>query len=116
VVVALAALVPPSSSVLPPGAGNKAEKAIQPKKDRAKKPEKRYVDESVVDRNVHAPAVRRHDDGDSAAIPTVEQTQLVSVGTSSPSLGGGVGAVYGSIDDLATTRTAQECRRWLAES
>src|SRR5215510_7144846 len=35
------ASVPPSSSVLPPGAGNKAEKAVQPEKERAKNPDER---------------------------------------------------------------------------
>ena len=36
------ALRPPRSSVVPPGAGNKAEKAVQPKDERAKKVEERY--------------------------------------------------------------------------
>jgi hypothetical protein len=71
----LAALVPPRSSVLPPGAGNKAEKAIQPKK-RANNAEERYVREAgAVDRNLDAAAIARHDNGDAAAIPTLEQTQ-----------------------------------------
>ena len=39
------ALVPPRSSVLPPGAGNEAKKAIKPRK-RAKKREEGYVDET----------------------------------------------------------------------
>jgi hypothetical protein len=70
------ALRPPRTSVLPPGAGNKAKKAVQPKEERAKKPEERYVDQSgILHRHVHAAAIRRHGDGDAAAITTVEQTQ-----------------------------------------
>ncbi len=73
--VALA--LPPRSSVLPPGAGNKAEKAIQPKEERAKKGEKRYINEpGVAHRQVHAAAIRRDDDGDATAIPSVEQAQV----------------------------------------
>jgi hypothetical protein len=73
---ASAASVPPSSSVLPPGAGNKAEKAVQPKEERAKKPDERYVDETLAfDRNLDAPTVRRHGDDDALAIPTFEVTQ-----------------------------------------
>jgi len=73
---ALAALRPPRSSVLPPRAGNKANKAIQPKKDRANKLEERYIDEpGVLDRYGHPATISRHGDGDAAAIPTVEQTQ-----------------------------------------
>ena len=65
-VVALAALVPPCPSV-PPGAGNKPKKAVKPRK-RAKKVEEGYVGGGI-DRHVHAAAIRRHDDGDLAAIP-----------------------------------------------
>jgi hypothetical protein len=44
VVVALAALVPPRPSVLPPGAGNEeADEAIKTGKERAKKTEERDV-------------------------------------------------------------------------
>ena len=70
------AAVPPSSSVLPPGAGNKAEKAIQPKKERAKNAEERYVTETgVVHGHLDAAAVAGDSDGDSAAVLTIEQTQ-----------------------------------------
>jgi hypothetical protein len=63
----LAALVPPCPSV-PPGAGNKPKKATKPR-NRAKKVEERYVGRpGGVDRQVHAAAVRRDDDGDLAAI------------------------------------------------
>ena len=69
--------VPPSSSVLPPGAGNKPEKAIQPKEERAKKTGERYVDQpGAVDRHVHAAAIRRDNDGDAATISSVELTQV----------------------------------------
>src|SRR5204862_3412713 len=69
---------PPCPSVLPPGAGNKAEKAIQPKEERANNPEERYVDQpGILQRHVHAAPVRPHDDGDVAAIPAVEQVQEV---------------------------------------
>jgi len=71
------ASVPPSSSVLPPGAGNKPEKAVQPKEERAKKSEERYVDQArAFDRHVHATAVRRDHDGDAATISSVELTQV----------------------------------------
>jgi hypothetical protein len=65
VVVALAALVPPCPSV-PPGAGNKPKKATKPRNGQ-EKVEEGYV--GRIDRDVHAAAVRRHDDGDLAAIP-----------------------------------------------
>ena len=74
-VVALAAPVPPRSSVLPPGAGNKAKKAVQPKKERAKDPEQRRFGQVVVEGQLDAPAVGRHDHGDGAAVPALELTQ-----------------------------------------
>jgi hypothetical protein len=75
-VVRRLAPVPPSSSVLPPGAGNKAEKAIQPKEERAKNSEERYVVEQwVVQGHLDAAAVASHGDGDSASILTIKQTQ-----------------------------------------
>ena len=69
--------VPPRSSVLPPGAGNeKAEKAVKTDQERAKKGEERAVGETrAVQGHLDAPTVRRHDDGDLAAIPAIEQTQ-----------------------------------------
>jgi len=69
--------VPPRSSVLPPGAGNEeAKKAVKTGKERAKKTEERYVIETgAVQRNLDMPAIARHDDGDTAAIPVVEQAQ-----------------------------------------
>jgi hypothetical protein len=74
VVVALAALAPPCPSV-PPGAGNEPKKAIKPRK-RAQKFEKRYVGETgLVDRDVHAPTIRRDGDGDLAAIFGSEPAQ-----------------------------------------
>ena len=67
-VVRRLAPVPPRSSVLPPGAGNKAEKAVQPKEERAKKAEERYVVEAGVSsarsRGDHPPSRRRRRGGD----------------------------------------------------
>jgi hypothetical protein len=71
------ALVPPRSSVLPPGAGNEeAKKAVETGKKRAKKTEERYVVETgAVQRDLDMAAIARHDDTDMAAIPVIEQTQ-----------------------------------------
>jgi hypothetical protein len=66
VVVALVALVPPCPSV-PPGAGNQPKKAAKPGKGE-EKVEEGYI--SRLDRDVHATAVRRDDDGDLATIGT----------------------------------------------
>jgi hypothetical protein len=62
----------PRSSRLPPGAANKAEKA---KKGEENGPDGygSGVGAELVDRHVHAAAIARHDDGDGAAILTVEQ-------------------------------------------
>ena len=69
------ALVPPRSSVLPPGAGNELKKPIKAR-ERAKKREERYAEERViVDRDMDAPTVRRHDDGDLATILPIELAQ-----------------------------------------
>jgi len=77
VVVALAAPLPPRSSVLPPGAGNETKKAIKLEEERAKNPEERYVNEAgVADGHLHAPAVGRERDDDVAAIPTFEPSQM----------------------------------------
>ena len=69
------ALVPPCPSV-PPGAGNKPKKATKPRK-RSEEFEKGYVEWSGIDRNVHAPAIRCHDDGDPAASSGLEPAQYV---------------------------------------
>src|SRR5688572_7852485 len=70
------ASVPPRPSVLPPGAGNEAKKAIKPQK-RAKKREDRYVGERVqFDRHMDAATVRRHHDGDHPAILPIELAQV----------------------------------------
>jgi hypothetical protein len=69
------ALVPPRSSVLPPGAGNEAKKPIKAQ-ERADKGEERYVGERVrIDGHMDAPTVRRHDDGDLATILPIELAQ-----------------------------------------
>ena len=73
------ALVPPPASVLPPGAGNELKQPTKPRK-RAKKREERYVSEvGAIDRHVDAPAIRRDDDGDLAAILAIEVIQAASV-------------------------------------
>jgi len=70
------AIVPPRPSVLPPGAGNEEpKKALKPGQERAKKVEKGCGDGAFVHRQVHAATIRRHDDGDLPAIPTIEQVQ-----------------------------------------
>jgi len=71
------ALVPPRSSVLPPGAGNEEPKqAVKAGKERAKKIEQcGAVAVEVTQGHGHATAIRRHDDGDCAAIPTLEEVQ-----------------------------------------
>ena len=72
--------VPPCPSVLPPGAGNEeANKALKAQEERAKEVEER-VDEAVVaNRQLHAPTVAGDDDGDMAAMQSVEAGQEASV-------------------------------------
>jgi len=98
--------VPPRSSVLPPGAGNEeAKKAVKTGKQRAKKTEERSVVEvRAVQRNLDVPAVARHDDGDSAAVLAIEQTQRgLQTNMAQPTRA--VRAVYEALGDDATTRT-----------
>ena len=68
---------PPRSSVLLPGAGNEAKKAGKTERKGPKKAEEGYVirEAQIFQRHLHAPSIRRDDDGDVAAIPTVEQAQ-----------------------------------------
>ena len=70
------ALVPPRSSVLPPGAGNEeAKKALKPGKERANKVEGGYVaGVEIAQGHGHAATVCRDDDGD-AAIPALKEVQ-----------------------------------------
>jgi hypothetical protein len=72
-----ATLGPPRTSVLPPGAGNEeANEALKAGQERAKKIERGYaLGLQVAKGHGDAPAVRRDDDGDSAAIPTLEEVQ-----------------------------------------
>ena len=74
---ASAALIPPRTSVLPPGAGNEEpEKVLKADEKRANKPEQGYVRGlEIAQGHVHAPAIGRHDDGDGMAIVTVEDAQ-----------------------------------------
>jgi len=94
---------PPCSSVLPPGAGNEEpEKAVKTDEKRAKEAEDRSVLETgVVQRHLDTPTVCRDDDGDVAAVPTVEQTQLGLPNAARRSRA--VPAVYGALCDRATT-------------
>jgi hypothetical protein len=99
--------VPPRSSVLPPGAGNEeAEKAVKTGKERAKKTEERYVVETgAVQRNLDTPTVARDRDGNVTVIPAIEQTQRgLHKHPTQPTRA--VRAVYESMNDRATTRTA----------
>ena len=99
---------PPCPSVLPPGAGNEeAKKAVKTDKKRAKEAEEGAVLEpGIVQWHLDAPAVRRDDDGDVAAIPAIEQTQagLQNVARRTRA----VAAVYEAVPDRATSfrRTA----------
>src|SRR6476646_8139609 len=104
--------VPPSSSVLPPGAGNEeADEAVKTDEERAKKGEERTVREArVVHGHLHAAAVRRDDDGDVAAIVPIEQTQDGLPNATRPTRA--VRAVYEALRDRATTRNPRDrtCR------
>ena len=75
------ALVPPRSSVLPPGAGNEeAKKALKPGKKRAKKVEQGYAEGiEVADRHRDATAVGPDGDGDCAAMTAPEQIQATGL-------------------------------------
>ena len=64
------AAIAPSCPVASP-AGNEEDKLLEPEQDRAKKGEDGYL--GSLDRNVHAAAIRRHDDGDGAAIRQISR-------------------------------------------
>jgi hypothetical protein len=68
VVVALAALVP--RPTVPPGAGNKAEKAYKPEPKGVEEGAKSDVETGLSDRHLDAATIARHDDGDGAAVLT----------------------------------------------
>jgi hypothetical protein len=97
---------PPCPSVLPPGAGNEeAKKAVKTDEQRAKKGEERTVLETgVVQRHLHAAAVRRDDDGHVASIPAMEQAQF-ELPNDSPEIRV-VRAVYEALSDRATIPAA----------
>jgi len=69
--------VPPSSSVLPPGAGNEeAKKALKTDDERAKKTEERAVRQTgVVQGHLDTPAIAADRDRHVAPIAAIEQTQ-----------------------------------------
>ena len=71
------ATVPPRSSVLPPGAGNEeAKEALKAGQERANKVEGGYaLGLEVAQGHVDAASIRRHDDGDAAAVATLGEVQ-----------------------------------------
>ena len=69
----LAALVP--RPTVPPGAGNEAKKAVKPESKRVEKGAQGYVERSRFDGHLDAAAVGRHDDGDMAAVLTIQIEQ-----------------------------------------
>jgi hypothetical protein len=71
------ALVPPRSSVLPPGAGNEEpKKALKADKERAKKVEGGYaLGLEIAQGHGDTASIGRHDDGHPAAAPTLEEIQ-----------------------------------------
>ena len=78
-VLALVAPVPPRSSVPPPGARNEeAKKALKAEQERANKVEGGYAELEVTSGHEHAAAIRRDDDGDSAAVPVLEEAHVNS--------------------------------------
>jgi len=60
---------------VPPGAGNEAKKAVKPEPKRVEKGAQGYVERSRFDGHLDATTVRRHDDGDSAAVLTIQIEQ-----------------------------------------
>jgi hypothetical protein len=95
VVLGLARLAPVPPSSLPPGAGNEPKYALNAELDRAKQTKEGYVSQAeIFERNLHAPAVRPHEDGDVAAMHTVKETQP---GCSVAIAGGFQPAVFGSV-------------------
>ena len=83
------ASVPPRSSVLPPGAGNEeAKKALKAGQERAKKVEEGYaLGLEVAQGHVDAASIRRHDDGDAAAVATLEEVQATRLQLARPMTG-----------------------------
>ena len=75
------ALVPPRSSVLPPGAGNEEpKKAVKAGKERANKVEERYVlGFEVAQGHGDAAPIGRHDDGDALPAVTLEEVQATQL-------------------------------------
>ena len=72
--------VPPRPSVLPPGAGTEeAKTALKAQKERAKEVEERIDEAIVANGHLHAPTVAGDDDGDVAAMQSVEAGQEISV-------------------------------------
>ena len=102
------ASVPPSASVLPPGAGNEEpKKALKADDERAKKTEEGTVRQTrVVQGHLDTPAIRANRDCHVASIAAIEQTQGWSPERTRKIRA--VRAVYEALDDHATTRTAPD--------
>jgi hypothetical protein len=79
-VVRALAPVPPRPSVLPPGAGNEeAKKALKADEERAQKAGEREIGQTgVANGHRDTAAITGDDDGDVAAIESVEPSQAVS--------------------------------------
>ncbi len=95
--------LPPRSSVLLPGAGNEAEKAVQPKEKRAKNGEHYDVDEAGLRQgHLHAAAVTGDDDRDVTTILPVDQAHVRLRGGSRTAFAVWFGRVYEATIDCAT--------------
>ena len=70
-------VLPPRSSVLLPGAGNQAKKAVQPKKKRAKNRKQYDVDDAGLgQRHIDPATIAGDDDGDVATVLPVDQAHV----------------------------------------
>jgi hypothetical protein len=80
------ALVPPRSSVLPPGAGNEEpKKALKPDQKGAKKVRKEEAGRfEVAQGHVHAASIGRHGDDDGATVAALEEVQATRLLWSRP--------------------------------
>ena len=103
------ALVP--RPTVPPGAGNEAKKAGKTEPKRVEKGAEGYV-ETVVDGHLDASTVRRHDDGDSPAIPTIqiEQHGLRVARSDGPSGPRCSGSLAGIVDASTAPHGPVPCR------
>jgi hypothetical protein len=69
-------LAPIPLATPPPGAGNEYEYVLNTDLNRADETEEGYIDQAgILGRNLHAPTIRPHEDGNMAAVAAVEETQ-----------------------------------------